>query len=86
MTHTIPAKNWTIALADSINKSQPGDIIIVTTESQKQMGEKAKQRTCPNKPLSFEVKVLQRRLKPCFRAFLLLLIPGIITTEDKSVW
>jgi len=57
MTHTIPAKNWTRALADSINNSQPGDSIIVATESQKQMGENAKQRICPNKSLSFEVKV-----------------------------
>ncbi len=57
MEHVIPAGNWTTALADTIEQSSNGDIIIVSDEAEKEMGESAKARMCPDKQITFEVRI-----------------------------
>ena len=56
MEYIIPTGNWHIALADNIELAKDGDVIIVQNESQKELGESAKQRMCPKKQIIFEVK------------------------------
>ncbi len=55
MNHFISSKNWTSALADAIVKAQHGDAIIVLTEAQKELGEHARLRMCPDKMIDFIV-------------------------------
>lgn len=49
MEYTIPQANWTMALADLIEKSNDSDVIIVHSEEQKELAERAKSRMCPEK-------------------------------------
>ena len=56
MKHVIPTVNWHMALADAIDASQDGDVIVVQNEAQKELGEIAKSRVCPDKNITFEVK------------------------------
>lgn len=58
MRHTIPAGNWTRALAAKIEQAQDGDEIVVHNEDMKELAESAKQRMCPNKRLVFVVEAL----------------------------
>lgn len=56
MQHVVPAANGTMALADLIEKSSDGDEIIVSSEAMRELGERAHQRMCPTKTLTFTVK------------------------------
>lgn len=53
--HTLPMANWHMALADIIERADDGDVVIVPDEFTKELGERAKQRMCPDKKLTFEV-------------------------------
>lgn len=55
MEYTIPQANWTRALADLTEKSNDGDVIIVHSEEQKELAERAKSRMCPEKKVEFRV-------------------------------
>lgn len=55
-TYTIPAGNWTIALADAIEQSVDGDVIVVDSDVKVELGQDAKDRMCPEKRLTFEVR------------------------------
>lgn len=52
----IQDRNWTTKLAAAINDSCDGDIIIVNTPAQKELGERAKLRLCPRKRIIFKVE------------------------------
>ncbi len=52
----IPLGNWHMALADAIKDAQNGDVIIVKTEAQVELGGRAKERMCPDKEIMFEIK------------------------------
>jgi len=57
-THTLSSKNWTNQLATLIEQAKDGDIIIVRSEAQKELGEKAKGRMCPDKKIEFRVETI----------------------------
>lgn len=50
----IPAGNWHMALADAIESAKDGDVIVIKSDAQKQLGLSAKGRMCPNKDITFE--------------------------------
>ena len=54
--YTLLPANWTMTLADLIENSEDGDIIIVSSEAQKELGIRAKNRICPEKSITFLVK------------------------------
>ena len=55
MKFIIPTMDWTEYLAEAIEESQDGDVIVVASEVAKQLGERAKSRTCPDKKITFEI-------------------------------
>ena len=56
MKIAIPKYDYLSHMFSAINTSKPGDVIVVNTEEQKQLGERAKGRMCPDKDITFEVK------------------------------
>lgn len=52
----IPSRNWTTELAKAIENAKPGDIIIVKTKAQIELGQGAKKRMCPSKDISFQLE------------------------------
>lgn len=55
MEYRIPPTNWTSHLADAIDECENGDVIIVSSESMKELGERANNRMCPDKNIIFRV-------------------------------
>ena len=47
----VPARNWLLALAVYLRDSKDGDTIIVQNEAMRQLAERGKLRTCPEKEL-----------------------------------
>lgn len=56
MRHIMPPKNWKICLIDAIERAEDDDVIVVPSDSAKQLGERAARRLCPGKCLSFEIE------------------------------
>ena len=56
MRYDVPAKNWTMVLADFIEQTQDGDVIVIASEAAKELAEKAKNRMCPEKKISFKIR------------------------------
>ena len=54
--YTLSPENWAMTLADLIKNSEDGDIIIVSSEAQKELGIRAKNRRYPEKSITFLVK------------------------------
>ena len=52
----IPSSNWPTALWAAIDCSVDGDIIVILNEAMRELGEEAKERMCPNKEITFEVR------------------------------
>ena len=52
----IPSSNWTMHLADAIEESVDGDIIVVASEDAKELGQRAQRRMCPGKKITFQVE------------------------------
>lgn len=50
----IPAGNRHMALAAAIESAKDGDILVVKSDVQKQLGLRAKERMCPSKNITFE--------------------------------
>ncbi len=55
-THYIPQANWHMALADAIEQSKDGDIIVVHNLSMKELAERAHGRMCPGKNIVFQIE------------------------------
>lgn len=53
---TIPAGNWTTALADTLDQAEDGDTIVVQSERMKELGERALSRRKDGKKVSFVVE------------------------------
>ena len=53
MRHEIPYANWSSHLADAIDDASAGDTIVCHSQSMCEMGESARTRMCPEKPLAF---------------------------------
>lgn len=43
-SHTLPHQDWTIALAQLINTAEDGDELVVSTQAQKELAERAMKR------------------------------------------
>lgn len=56
MRHRIPRANWHMKLADAIDDAEPGDAIVCHNADMKALGERARIRMCPGKPLTFELE------------------------------
>ena len=56
MKHTVPSANWTVTLADLIGVARDGDTIEVHNESMKILAQRAHERMCPEKKLTFVVR------------------------------
>ena len=54
-THKVPHNNWTMGLADAIEKAMPGDTIECHTDAMAELGEIARGRLCGWKEISFVV-------------------------------
>jgi len=52
----IPHANWHMALAIAIEETQDGDTIVVHNDAERELGEIAKERMCPQKQITFEVR------------------------------
>ena len=52
---TIPAANWTTALAQAVHTAQPGDTIVVHTAAMKELAESAAERMGKT-GLTFEIE------------------------------
>lgn len=50
----LPVGNWHTALTDAIEDAKDGDIIVVNSDAQKQLGLSAKKHLCPDKDIMFE--------------------------------
>lgn len=48
--------NRHMALAAAIESAKDGDILVVTSDVQKQLGLRAKERMCPSKNITFECR------------------------------
>ena len=59
MNHEISTKNWHTALATILQSASSGDVIIVQSAAQQRLGERAHQRLCPEKQLTFKVKGME---------------------------
>jgi hypothetical protein len=57
MIHALPTTNWTMALANTIEDAQNGDIIQVKNEDQIELGQRALKRMAPEKQITFQVEV-----------------------------
>jgi len=51
--HRIPRQNWHIKLYAAITAAVSGDTIVVNTLDQVELGQRAHNRMCPDKELSF---------------------------------
>jgi vacuolar-type H+-ATPase subunit F/Vma7 len=51
MIYRIPDVDWPKNLANSLKNSRDADVILVSTEAQKELAERAKERMCPEKKL-----------------------------------
>lgn len=57
MRHNIPNQpDWHARLADILGYSHPGDTIVCFSDSVKALAERAHQRMCPDKFLTFDVE------------------------------
>lgn len=52
----MPETDWHMKLADAIDNAKPGDVIVCHSEDMKRLGERAKNRMCPDKEIVFEVE------------------------------
>lgn len=55
MRIVVALENWLAKLAEAIETSSDGDVIVVMSESTKELGKRAKARMYPLKDISFEV-------------------------------
>ncbi len=51
----IPEADWLMKLADAIEDSMDGDVIIVSSEAKQELGQSAKDRMCPDKNVTIVV-------------------------------
>ena len=56
MIHTLPAANWTTALAAIIEAAEKGDTIVVPNAASQELAECAIRRMCPDKDLKLVVQ------------------------------
>ena len=56
MKYILESKNWTTALAILIAQCEDGDEIVFGSDNIKQVGERAKNRMCPEKSVTFSVE------------------------------
>lgn len=56
--HTIKPANWHMQIADAIKRSDDGDTLIVHTDAQKELAERALARMRPGLKLTIEVNPL----------------------------
>ena len=55
MRHEIPRASWPVALREAIEKVSDGDIILCHSEPMQELGQRAHERMCPEKRLTFEI-------------------------------
>ena len=55
MRHLIPRRDWHMKLAEAIQKASEGDTIVCFDEEMQELGERARLRMCPDKPLKFKL-------------------------------
>ena len=54
--YRIPSASWAVWLSSTIVAAKDGDSIVVRTAAQKAMGERARNRVCPDKHITLEVE------------------------------
>lgn len=52
----IPRRNWNNELANAIENSSNGDVIVCHSQEMMELAERAKERMCPDKIISFELE------------------------------
>ena len=52
----ISSSSWALSLVEAVNKAKSGDVIVVSTEAQKKLGEITRNCKCPMKNIRFEIR------------------------------